>query len=108
MALKDSLMVRMQSPSDPRDGELLMELMMACRVLSVIGSSRKAQTPTLGSRGGSEGGGPCAASSAATRGPTWTKNSFICSAEMVGFIMHAVFLLPKMSAAQRQTDPRPC
>ena len=28
MVLKDSLMVRMQSPSDPRDGELLMELMM--------------------------------------------------------------------------------
>ena len=73
-----------------------------------MGLGWRAHAPTLGSLVGRAGGGPWDSRSAATRGPTFTKNEFMTSGVTDGETRTALFLPPMTSLAMRQTEPRPC
>ena len=108
MELKASFRRRIQRPSTPRAGEFRMLEMMRCKALRLTGRRANEQAPTLGRRVGSDGGGPCASSSAATFGPTLTKNSLTSSAEEVGITSALDRLPPTRSRAALQQPALPC
>ena len=84
IAGKPAFSMRMHTPSAPQAAEFRMLKTVCPSTSRVTGDSTNEQAPTRGRRVLVAVTGPCAPISAATRGPTETKNSFSWSAVASG------------------------
>ena len=108
MASKQSLRIRMLTPSEPEAEEFFIEKSTERRHWSEMGLGEKAQAPTLGSLQGRYGGSPLPRTSAATRGPTPTKYSF-SSVGVASGATRWVDLLPSITCRTlRKMEVGPC